>query len=196
MNINTIVTFCGLVLSIVLGGCNENQRAQKPDQNFEKEAPLLSGWQRITTDTWSLDAPPDWTVDTEGISGAELVMAPPAESEDDSFYETINLTIIPIENAKMNLDSFLALNLETMMLYLPNWELEERNPVNMSGLPAVQLIYSGVLQSYSMRWCQWYALKDHEAWVLTLAAEQRRYPIVAPTADLVFKSFRFKESGN
>ena len=136
--------------------------------------------------------PSNWAI-KENQMGSLVAFVSPRESESDSFMENVNLLL---ENTPpdTSLEKYNSYGLEMLKKVVTDFNIIESNDTTLGGLPASNMIYTGRMGEFNLKYFQVWTLKDGKAYVCTYTADQKSFDKYLPVAKNVIDSLKFSSA--
>ncbi|MEO9869815.1 hypothetical protein [Ekhidna sp.] len=145
-------------------------------------------FETLATDQYSIKYPSTWEVNQTGQMGMAFGLFSPAGMQGDQFRENVNLIIQDISSQNLDLVDFVSLseNQITTMIVDGNLLVSEKK----DGYH--QMIYTGTMGQYKLKFQQYYWVIGGNAYILTFTAEQNQYDNYIGVAQQLMDSFEIR----
>ncbi len=113
-------------------------------------------------------------------------------SDGEKVVESINLNIDNIEGSNYNLDAYMNLVESQIKRGVREGIIIESTRVSIGNFVYHKLVYSVKIGSNSLKWVQYYRIKDDKAYVITFTCEETQYETYANIAAKIMQTFKLK----
>lgn len=182
MKLLRILTLC-IAISFITS-CNQSSVS-----DTGKQAP--QEWKTLHENGYSLQCPPNWSLDKSGQSGTSFIVLSQQESPDDNFRENVNLLIQDLSGLNIDLDKYTEISLDQVRTMLTKGKIMESVEKNARGLSYQKVVYTGVQGIYEIYCQQYYWVRENKAYVLTLTCETDKVKMYKETGEMILNSFKF-----
>ncbi len=148
-------------------------------------------WKTLHENGYSLQYPPDWSLDKSGQSGTSFIVLSQQESPDDNFRENVNLLIQDLSGMNIDLDKYTEISLDQVKAMLTKGKIMESVTKNARDMQYQKVVYTGVQGIYEIYCQQYYWVRDDKAYVLTLTCETDKVESFKNTGEMILDSFKF-----
>jgi hypothetical protein len=152
--------------------------------------PTTGSWQTLRMPAYSIQYPDTFRLDTTGYSGTSLILFSNKTSEQDPYTENITLSVQDLGQDTVSLDQYVAIAKEQIKTTITNGRLLDSKRQGQGGNVHHRLAFSGKQQNVNLKWTQYYWIRKHKAWVITLTCAADQYDNFAAVADRIVDSFR------
>ncbi|MDJ0644759.1 MAG: PsbP-related protein [Flavobacteriaceae bacterium] len=147
-------------------------------------------WNQIEKESYSINYPSNWQLDTSGRNKTEFIILSKRE-ENDPFRENVNLIIQDLSNHIMNLESFVKLS-EDVIKQTPSATIIESKKIENDGRTYHQIIWKGFISKQILKFKQLFFIKNNRAYTLTLTGREKEFENYLPIGDKILTSFILK----
>jgi len=148
---------------------------------------LLNEWKTLKSSAYSITYPDDWSLDESGIAGTKLMIFGPV-IQGQSFRNNLNLIIQDLSGMGINLDKYVEISVGQIKQYITGAEIHYSQTKNSRH----EIIYSGKNGDLSLKWRQYYWVKDDKAYILTFTADAKSYEGQMKLVHQMMDSFTIK----
>lgn len=141
-------------------------------------------WTKKESETYTLSYPNDWNYKDDAGSGLVFTLMSPAADDKDDFSENINLIETAVPEGS-NLDELKEPLIEQLKAVITDFKLVSMNKT----AKGMEVVYTGSMGKYKLKWKQWYILKGDKAYILSFTAQTATYATYLPTAEKIIASF-------
>lgn len=173
-----------VIILIGLTSCGQKQQPSTTDKN-------LDGWKTYETADYSIRYPGTWAFDNSGQNGVILQIFSAKTSTEDNFRENVNLVIQDLsgQNVK-NLDQYTQLSESQIKMFLTDSEILSSNRLTKVGQEYQKVIFSAVQGQFKLKSEQYYLIKGHLAYILTLTCTKDTYDSYCEVGEKIMDSFK------
>ena len=137
-----------------------------------------------TSEFFSLRYPKDWTAENNAGPVA-AVFFPPAQT--GNYRANVNVVVGNAPAAEIG--SFVDSQLEGLVPLVPKFCLSDRTMLDVHGVPAARLVYTGEVGSVPVRFMQVYFFKNKRVYVITYSAGVQQYAVYDKLVSKMVSSF-------
>jgi hypothetical protein len=148
---------------------------------------LLNEWKTLESTEYSIIYPDDWSLDESGMSGTKLILFCPV-IQGQAFRNNVNLIVQDLSGMGINLDKYIEISVGQIKQYITAAEIHYSQTKNSRH----EIIYSGKNGELSLKWRQYYWVKDEKAYVLTFTADANSYEGQMKLVNKMMDSFTIK----
>lgn len=148
-------------------------------------------WKTIKGEGYTILCPPEWTIDSSGTVGTELIFFTPMDSTGDQFRENFNLIVQDLSGLNMTLDKYTEISVEQIKTLIQNSNLISSEKVQEDGLVFQKLFYTGTSGMNKLKFEQFYFVHDEKAYVLTLTCAESTFDKFQKEGEQIMRSFFF-----
>ncbi|HCQ29749.1 MAG TPA: hypothetical protein DIU39_05645 [Flavobacteriales bacterium] len=145
------------------------------------------GQQQFSNDEFAIEYPANWSLDTSGIMGTQLMIISEIE-KDDQFRENINLIIQDLPTYDISLDDYTSISEKQIKDAFGENSIMESKRENGKH----KIVYKGTQQGIEMIFEQIYIIKNNKAYVLTFTSIPATYEKFKAPAEKILESFKVK----
>lgn len=113
---------------------------------------------------------PDWELQ-EDFMGTVVVFLSPQENSADQFRDNINIVVEDLGAVELDLDEYIELSTTALESLITDFDLLESHDLDLAGVPAKEIIFTGSQGVFELKWWQVYLIKNDQAYVITFTAE-------------------------
>jgi hypothetical protein len=176
LNFVVLILCCGLL------SCGKEASNPQSAQSDSYE-----GWQTFSEENYSIRYPADWKLKPGGPMGVKFIIS---AAQGEAMAENVNLASEEIP-ASMNLEDYVAANLEMMPTMLPNYKKIEGRKISTGIGETYKLIGAFDMKKAQIKNEQYYLIRNWKAYVLTFTSTQERFDRYQDIGEKIFDSFRF-----
>jgi len=178
----------GFVIVILgLTSCGQKKQQSSTDKKSD-------GWKTFKTADYSIRYPATWAFDNSGQSGMKLQLFSALSSAEDNFRENVNLVIQDLSGQKLQtLDQYTQLSASQIKMFMTDSEILSSVRLTMEGQEYQKVIFSAVQGQFKLKFEQYYLIKGHLAYVLTLTCTADSYESYREVGEKILNSFKTKK---
>lgn len=145
---------------------------------------------KSTTHGFSFRYPPTWSINNQSRAqeGLLFYISAPKDNDYDLFLENVNYLHQVVPDSLQDIDKFLAYLQRKTLPNLENIKIVQEEKTQFNGYPAYHSVYQFTVNEMAATIEQIAYMRNHEAYIVTFAAETPRYESYKPTADMIFAS--------
>lgn len=153
--------------AIILAGCGlvKTTDNKTGDDTQEKYTNEINGFTLEHTSKWATKSTPE----TENVV-AVMLMAKVKDSEKDLFNENLNIIVqdLNVDGLKdLDLQKYSEKNTADIQNTIVDVEISEKKDLEIGGMPAKMIVFTGKFGESSLKWAQAYAIKDSKGYIFT-----------------------------
>jgi len=137
---------------------------------------------------FALELPEGWEIG-QAPNDKTVVMLSPMEGEDDPFRENMNVIVTELD-ADISLQDLFNLNVNNAKMMLPSFEAIAVEPLEISGAPAMKLIYSFEIEGTTLKNIVYILLKGRTMYTITFSCLEQRFDEFRPAFETIGSSFQ------
>lgn len=164
-------------------------------QMTENKAKIPDGWKSISDNTYSINYPDNWVLNTSGQMGSSFILFTPLSSKQDQFRENVNLIIQDLTGHNLDLDKYVALSENQIKTMVTNGEIIESKRITTGNLDYQKVIYTGKQGLFNLKFEQYFWVIGNKAFILTFTCEESQFDNYQATAEKIMNSFKIKKEG-
>lgn len=146
-------------------------------------------WKTINNDTFSIQFPPDWTLEETITYGTRFILFAPQQDEENDFSENLNLVLENLNGRYVTLNAYMD-NTETQLEeYITDLKMLEDKRVTIGNDEYHQLVYRGTSGKKKLIFEQRFWVRSKFAYVLTFTTQESTYNPYRKTADEIMDTF-------
>lgn len=178
----------GFVIVIIgLTSCGQKKQQSTTDKKSD-------GWNTFETADYSIRYPVTWALDNSGQSGVILQLFSAQTSAEDNFRENVNLVIQDLTGQKVQtLDQYTQLSESQIKMFMTDSEILSSDRLTKDGQEYQKVIFSAVQGQFKLKSEQYYLIKGHLAYVLTLTCTEDTYDSYLEEGEKIMDSFKTKK---
>ena len=132
-------------------------------------------WKHVKTKAYSVDYPPNWTLDQSSSDGTEFTLFPPKARGNGGFTANLNFVIQDISGRDLNLDKYAILSERQVHTLVENSKLIAAERIDSMRPAFHQIVYTGDHDKKRLKWkMRFWVLKD-KAYILTYTATKEDF---------------------
>ena len=147
-------------------------------------------FKKLEEENFSISYPQNWRLDTTGQMNTSFILFSELK-EEDLFQENVNLLIQDLSNQGFTINSYAKLSENQIKGMVVNGEIIE-SKFNVENNHHT-LVWSGLVNNRSLKFKQYFFLKDEKAFVLTLTTLPETYDEYIQVGNKILNSFKIKE---
>jgi len=132
-------------------------------------------WNELDYREFTIKHPSDWTIDTSGTMGLNLIILSPLEIPEDQFRENLNFVLQQDLDSSMTLEQFVELSETQILQMITAAEIISSQKNSTTTPPHHDIVFKGTQGIYDLKFVQRYILIDSKAYVLTFTAQQSNF---------------------
>lgn len=139
---------------------------------------------------FALEFPEQWDVG-QAPNDHTVVLLSPLEGEKDTFRENMNVIVTKLD-IDIKLEDLFNYNVENAKKMLPSFTPVEVEPTELSGLKAMKLTYTFVVQETTLKNIVYILLKDRTMYTITFSCMEGRFDEFRPLFETIAASLQIK----
>ncbi|MDR2636803.1 MAG: photosystem II reaction center PsbP family protein [Zoogloeaceae bacterium] len=148
----------------------------------------VDGWETLDRPGYSIQYPPDWGLNQDGVMGTEFVMFAPEDSS-NAFRENVNLITQPVT---MNLEEYIeAMNAMSPQTF-PNYARVSLEKARDASGERYEMVSTFDTDTGHIKNRQYFWVANGKAYTLTWTSTAERFDDTKETGEKILKSFRIK----
>ena len=177
----------GFVIVIIgLTSCGQKKQPSTAVKNSD-------GWKTFETADYSIRYPGNWDFDNSGRNGVTLQIFSAQTSAEDNFRENVNLGIQDLSGQKVkNLDQYTQISESQIKTMMTNSKILSSDRLTRDGQEYQKVIFTAVQGQFNLKFEQYYLIKGHLAYVLTLTCVADKFEGFREVGEKILDSFRTK----
>ena len=173
-----------LIVIIGLTSCGQKKQQSTTDI-------ISDGWKTFETADYSIRYPVTWAFDNSGHSGVILQIFSAQTSVEDNFRENVNLVIQDLSGQKVQtLDQYTQLSESQIKMFMTDSEILSSDKLTKDGQEYQKVIFTAVQGQFNLKSEQYYLIKGHLAYVLTLTCTKDTYDSYCEVGEKIMDSFK------
>ena len=186
MKMSRFKIFGFVIVIIGLTSCGQKKQPSTTDKNSD-------GWKTFETADYSIRYPGNWDFDNSGRTGATLQILSAQTSAEDNFRENVNLGIQDLSGQKVkNLDQYTQISESQIKTMMTNSKILSSDRLTRDGQEYQKVIFTSVQGQFNLKFEQYYLIKGHLAYVLTLTCVADKFEGFREVGEKILDSFRTK----
>jgi hypothetical protein len=130
----------------------------------------LQEWKTLETPEYSIQYKADWVLDQSGQSGTKFMLYSPS-IQGQVFKNNINLIIQDLKGQNIDLKKFVDISTDQIQKLITSSKIILSQTTNSRH----EIVYTGAFGQFSLKWKQYYWVKDEKAYVLTFTADSSSF---------------------
>lgn len=149
----------------------------------------LHDWKTFEKDNYSIQYPSNWELNLQEIMGISFYLMAPLESKDDKFRENVNLIIENLTGYDIDLNAYVELSTRKLETLITNFKSIDNKKMKSGSNEYQRFEYTGEQGIYKLHFVQCVWVKDNKAFILSLTAEQSKFPDYKDISEAILSSF-------
>lgn len=162
----------------------------QPEASLEIEYP--EEWKTSENALYGFHHPDSFEVDMSGKSGLHILLLSPQTSASDIFRDNIGLLTQDLPQGGFTLDEYAKLSIEQIQSLITDATVIENKSIEVNETKYHKVVYTGKQGQYSLKWQQWFRIKDNKAYILTLTCNETEYVDYVGVGEQIMETFEIK----
>ncbi len=158
--------------------------------NGQKQAAETVVWKTLEYSSYSIEYPETMELSSAGTMGTSFALFFALDSPEDRFRENINLIIQDLAGLGMDLDKYVEISEGQVATMLTDGRMIENRRFEKDGAGFQKMIYTGTQGVLSLKFEQYYTIRNEKAYILTFTAEADQFDKYKDTAEEVMNTFK------
>ena len=147
----------------------------------------------FSTNSYTLQYPKSWSLDTSKAWGADLFVFSPLENETDKFRENVNVLIQNLKGQDIDLEKYKQITEKQITELAKDGEIIESSIKRYAAGECFRVTYLMTQGNFRIKITSICMLKDDQAYLATFSSELAKYNSYKETSENILSSFSLKK---
>lgn len=139
---------------------------------------------------FSISYPSSWELGTQQIAGIYFQAFSPKEGANDRFRENLNVVIEDLNGKQISEQEYVEATKKKLLLYVKEYHLIRAGEIMMGSYKAYEIIYSGKVDFYNLKFRAVITFFEKRAFVMTYSSDLISYDKFYPEANKIMSSIK------